>query len=109
MLGRTLKISLAANRAIVLSRWFLQVNAEPSALCNMDRADISDNACPMSVGLNPLADFELRHGEVTAARRSCVLTAASSCVVELQGDASELREHGAFSHRLARAKPQGPT
>lgn len=59
MLRRTFEISFAANRAIVLSRGFLQVNTEPSALCNVDRANIFDDACSMSISLNSLADFEL--------------------------------------------------
>ena len=69
MLGWTIKVSLAADGTIVLSRGLLQVDAEPGAFCNMDGANIFDNARPMRICLNSLADFEIGHGGVAAAGR----------------------------------------
>lgn len=69
MLGWAVEVALAANRAVVLPRRLLQVDAEPGALCNMDGADIFDNARAVSIRLNSLADFEFGHGGVAAAGR----------------------------------------
>ena len=77
MLRWTIEVALAANRAIVLSRGLLQVDAEPGALCNMDCANIFDNARPVDIGLDSLANSEFGHGGVAAARRRlCVDSAA---------------------------------
>lgn len=69
MLGWTIEVALAANGAIVLPRGLLQVDAEPGALCNMNGANIFDNARPVSVCLNSLADLEIGHVGVAAAGR----------------------------------------
>ena len=69
MLRWAIEVALAADRAIVLSRGLLQVDAEPGAFCNMNGANIFDNARPVDIRLNPLADLELGHGGVAAAGR----------------------------------------
>jgi hypothetical protein len=75
MLWWTIEVALAADGAIVLSRGLLQVDTEPGALCNMDRANIFDNARPVDICLNSLADLEFGHAGVAAARL-CVDSAA---------------------------------
>lgn len=59
MLRGAVKVPLATNGAIVLSRGLLQVDAEPRTLCNVDGPDILDNARPVCVGLDPLTNLEI--------------------------------------------------
>lgn len=74
MLRWAFKVSLATNGAIVLSRRLLQVNAQPSSLCNVDRAHIFDDTRSVGIRLNLLANSKLGHCVVAAAGRSGVLT-----------------------------------
>jgi hypothetical protein len=55
----TLEVTLAADSAIILACSFLQINAKPRALCNVYGPDIFDDARPMGVRFDLLADFVL--------------------------------------------------
>src|SRR5690242_1475249 len=100
MLRRAFEIALAAKRTVVLSCGLLQVDAKPGTVCNMYGPNILHNTRPVGVSLDPLTDFEFRHGGWLRLGAVGVLTCSFKlCCGELQGDASELPEHGAGNHR----------